>query len=97
MIGVCACVCVCVCVCVCLCLSKHFENSRKIGRDGLKADIYATCRITFMFMSAVVLETAVSIIIFAPRAIRRILSCSSVCDCCSRVLRRIQIAAQRLL
>ena len=31
-------------------------------KDGLKADVYATCRITFTFMSAVVLETAVSTI-----------------------------------
>ena len=31
-------------------------------KDVLKADIYATCRITFTFMSAVVLETAVSTI-----------------------------------
>ena len=31
-------------------------------KDGLKADIYATCRITFTFMSAVVLETALSTI-----------------------------------
>ena len=31
-------------------------------KDGLKADIYATYRITFTFMSAIVLETAVSTI-----------------------------------
>ena len=31
-------------------------------KDGLKADIYATCRITFTFISAVILETAVSTI-----------------------------------
>ena len=55
-------------------------------KDGLKADTYATCRIIFTFMSAVVLETAVSTIYsassyyLAPREIRRILSCSSVCD-----------------
>ena len=52
-------------------------------KDGLKADIHATCTITFMFMCVVVLETAVSAIysIFAPRVMRRILSCSSVRTC----------------
>ena len=58
------CVCVCVCVSVCLCLKMLKTRAKEPFRqkDGLKADIYATCRITFMFMSAVVPETAVSTI-----------------------------------
>ena len=60
----CVCVCVCVCVSVCLCLKILKTRAKEPFRqkDGLKADIYATCRITFMFMSAVVPETAVSTI-----------------------------------
>ena len=77
---------------------KNFENFAKEPfrqKDGLKSDIYATCTITFMFMYVVVLETAVSAIYSATSYysllvyIRRILSCSSVCDCYLRVLRRI--------
>ena len=70
-------------------------------KDGLKAYIYATCTITFMFMCVVVLETAVSAkysaILFAPRVILRILS---YVICYLRVLCRIlpcEIAAWRLL
>ena len=48
--------------------------------------------LAFMFMRVVVFETAVSAIYsatyFAPRVIRHILSCSSVCDCFSCVLCR---------
>ena len=57
-----------VCVCVCVCLSVTQKIVKTLAKepfrqkDGLKADIYATCRITFTFMSAVVLETAVSTI-----------------------------------
>ena len=98
-------VCVCVSVCLCLKILKTLAKEPFRQKDGLKADIYATCTITFMFMYVVVLETAVSAIysatflLFAPRVIRRILSCSSVCDCYLRVLRRIlpcEIAAWRL-
>ena len=57
-------VCVCVCVCVCLCLKilKTLAKEPFRQKDGLKADIYATCTITFMFMYVVDLETAVSAI-----------------------------------
>ena len=41
-----------------VCVSKNLKTLQK---DGLKADTYATCRFTFMFM-CVVLETAVSAI-----------------------------------
>ena len=62
---VCVCVCVraCVraCVCVCLKILKTLAKEPFRQKDGLKADIYATCTITFMFMY-VVLETAVSAI-----------------------------------
>ena len=43
--------------CVCVLSVTTKEPFRQ--NDGLKADIYATCRITFTFMSAVVLETAI--------------------------------------
>ena len=49
-------------MCVCLSVTKIFEKEPFRQKDGLKADTYATCRITFTFMSAVVLETAVSTI-----------------------------------
>ena len=49
------------CVCVCLSVTSLAKEPFR-QNDGLKADIYATCRITFTFMSAVVLETAVSTI-----------------------------------
>ena len=54
-------VCVCVCLSVCLCLKilKTLAKEPFRQKDGLKADIYATCTITFMFMYVVVLETAV--------------------------------------
>ena len=85
---------------MCLSVPKNFAKEPFRQKDGLKADIYATYTITFMFMYVVVLETAVSAIYSAtPRVIRRILSCSSVCDCYLRVLRRIlpcEIAAWRL-
>ena len=74
---------------------KTLAKERFRQKDGLKADIYTTYRIAFMFMRVVVLVTAVSAMysatsyLFAPRVICRILSCSSVCGCCSRVLRRI--------
>ena len=57
-------VCVCVCVSVCLCqkILKTLAKEPFRQKDGLKADIYATCTITFMFMYVVVLETAVSAI-----------------------------------
>ena len=56
------CVCVCVCVCLSVCLTKILAKEPFRQKDGLKADVFATCRITFMFMSAAVLETAVSTI-----------------------------------
>ena len=49
-------------MCVCLSVPKNFAKEPFRQKDGLKADVYATCRITFTFMSAVVLETAVSTI-----------------------------------
>ena len=81
--------CVCVYLCVKILKTRAKEPFRQ--KDGLKADIYAICRITFMFICVVVLETAVSAIYIAPRV---------MCDCCARVLRRIlpcEIAASRLL
>ena len=89
-------------VCLCLKILKTLAKEPFRQKDGLKA---ATCTITFMFMYVVVLETAVSAIYSATSYysllvyIRRILSCSSVCDCYLRVLRRIlpcEIAAWRL-
>ena len=80
-------------------MPKNFAKEPFRQKDGLKADIYATCTITFTFMYVDVLETAVSAIYSAPRVIRRILSCSSVCDYYLRVLRRIlpcEIAARCL-
>ena len=53
---------VCVCVCLCLKILKTLAKEPFRQKDGLKADIYATCKITFMFMSTVVPETAVSTI-----------------------------------
>ena len=44
---------------VCVSVTKNFAKEPFRQKDGLKADIYATCRITFTFMSAVVLETAI--------------------------------------
>ena len=43
-------------------MTKNFAKELLRQKDGLNADIHATCRITFTFMSAVVLETAVSTI-----------------------------------
>ena len=40
-------------MCVCLSVTKNFAKEAFRQKDGLKADVYATCRITFMFMSAV--------------------------------------------
>ena len=48
--------------CVCVSVTKTLAKEPFRQRDGLKADIYATYRITFTFMSAVVFETAVSAI-----------------------------------
>ena len=56
---------VCVCVSVCLSVPKILKTLAKEPfrqKDGLRADIYATCTITLMFMYVVVLETAVSAI-----------------------------------
>ena len=39
----------CVCVCVCLSVTKNFAKEPFRGKDGLKADIYATCRITAVY------------------------------------------------
>ena len=48
---------------VCLCLKIFKTRKRAIwAKRWPKADIYATCTITFMFMYVVVLETAVSAI-----------------------------------
>ena len=55
-------VCVCVCVCLCLNILKTLAKEPFRQKDGLKADLYVTCTITFMFMYVVVLETAVSAI-----------------------------------
>ena len=44
---------------VCLCQKRHLG---KIWPKSRRISLYATCRITFMFTSAVVLETAVSTI-----------------------------------
>ena len=92
---------------LCLKILKTLAKEPFRQKDGLKADIYATCRITFMFMSAVVPETAVSTIHSATSyyslhvqyaVFFRVLPC--VIAAPVYILRRIlpcEIAASRLL